>query len=61
MAISEYLINNQSKVIGAPAKWQQSNDLVETHWKTMVHMAPAYLTEKQMLRTFWFYAIVHLA
>jgi hypothetical protein len=27
----------------------------------MVHMARAYLTEKQMLQTFWFYAIVHLA
>ncbi len=27
----------------------------------MVHMARAYLTEKQMLRTFWFYAIVHSA
>jgi hypothetical protein len=27
----------------------------------MVHMACAYLTEKQMPRTFWFYAIVHAA
>jgi hypothetical protein len=27
----------------------------------MVHMARAYLTEKQMPRTFWFYAIVHSA
>jgi hypothetical protein len=53
--------NNQSKVVAAPAKWQLSNGLVELHWKTMVHMAHAYLTEKQMPRTFWFYAIVHLA
>ncbi len=27
----------------------------------MVHMARAYLTEKQMPRAFWFYAIVHSA
>ena len=27
----------------------------------MVHMAHAYLTEKQMLRTFWFFAITHAA
>ena len=27
----------------------------------MVHMARAYLTEKQMPRVFWFYAIVHAA
>jgi hypothetical protein len=57
----EYLIDNQSKVVATPAKWQLSNGLVESHWKTMVHMAQAYLTKKQMLRTFWFYVVVHLA
>jgi hypothetical protein len=60
-AISEYLIDNQSKIVAAPAKWQSSNDLVKLHWKTMVHMASAYLTEKQMPRKFWFYAVVHSA
>jgi hypothetical protein len=35
----EYLIDNQSKVVAAPAKRQSSNSLVEYHWKTMVHMA----------------------
>jgi hypothetical protein len=47
-AISEYLIDNNSKVVAAPTKCQSSNGLVESHWKTMVHMARAYLTEKQM-------------
>ncbi len=37
-AISEYLIDNQSKVVAAPAKRQSSNGLVESHWKIMVHM-----------------------
>ena len=60
-AISKYLIDNQSKVVAAPAKRQSANGLVETHWKTMVHMARGYITEKQMPRTFWFYAIVHAA
>jgi hypothetical protein len=27
----------------------------------MVHMSRAYLTEKQMPRTFWYYAIKHSA
>ncbi len=27
----------------------------------MVHMARAYLTEKQMPQVFWFYAIIHAA
>jgi hypothetical protein len=60
-AISKYLIDNQSKVVAAPEKWQSLNGLVELHWKTMVHMARAYLTEKQMPCTFWFHAITHLA
>ncbi len=48
LAISDYLIDNNSKVIADPAKWQSSNGLVESHWKIMVHMAQAYLTKKQM-------------
>jgi hypothetical protein len=60
-AILEYLIDNQSKVVAAPAKCQLSNGLVESHWKIMVHMARAYLTEKQMSCNFWFYAITHAA
>jgi hypothetical protein len=61
MAISEYLINNDSKITAAPAKRQLSSGLVSCYWKVMVHMACAYLTEKQMLCTFWFYAITHAA
>ena len=60
-AVSEYLIDGASKVVAAPAKRQSANGLVESHWKTMVHMARAYITEKQMPRSFWFYAIVHAA
>jgi hypothetical protein len=60
-AISKYLIDNNSKIVAAPAKHQSSNGLVESHWKVMVHMACAYLTEKQMPCTFWFYAITHAA
>jgi hypothetical protein len=58
-AISKYLNDNNSKIVAAPAKHQLSNGLVKSHWKVMVHMACAYLTEKQMPRTFWFYAIIH--
>jgi hypothetical protein len=52
---------NNSKVIAAPAGHQSSNGLVESHWKTIVHMSRAYLTEKQMPRSFWFFSIVHSA
>jgi hypothetical protein len=60
-AISEYLIDNESKVVATPAKRQSSNGLVEAHWKIMVHMARAYLTEEQMPRTYWFFAVTHVA
>jgi hypothetical protein len=60
-ALSEYLINGSSKVVSAPAKRQSANGLMESHWKVMIHMAHAYLTKKQMPRTFWFYAITHAA
>ncbi len=59
--IREHLIDNDSNTVGAAAGRQSSNGLVESHWKVMVHMARAYLTEKQMPRSFCFYAIVYLA
>ncbi len=37
------------------------NGLVESHWKIMVHMSHAYLTEKQMPRSFWYYGVKHSA
>jgi len=60
-AISDYLIDNKSKVVATLAKCQSSNGLVESHWKIMVRMARAYLTEKQMPQAFWFYAVIHAA
>jgi hypothetical protein len=33
------------KIVAAPAKRQLSHGLVESHWRMMVHMAHAYLTE----------------
>ena len=52
---------NNSDIIGAAAGHQSSHGLVESHWKTMVHMSRAYLTKKQMPRRFWFHSIVHAA
>jgi hypothetical protein len=46
-AISEYLINSNSKVVAAPAKCQSSNSLVESHWKTMVHMGHSRLPHRK--------------
>ncbi len=59
--IQEHLINNASKIVAAAAGRQSSNGLMELHWKVMVHMARAYLMEKQMPWSFRFYVIVHSA
>jgi hypothetical protein len=60
-AVNEFFMSDSSKVVSAPAKRQSANDLVESHWKVMVHMAWAYLTKKQMPQAFWFCAITHTA
>ncbi len=60
-AVRSFLHSNNSSITASPAGRQSSNGLVESHWKIMVHMSRAYLTEKQMPRTFWYYAIKHAA
>lgn len=59
--VVSWLRANGSDVASAPAGHQSSNGLVERHWRTMVEMARAYLTEMQMPRAFWFHAIQHAA
>jgi hypothetical protein len=56
-----FLHLERSSINSNPAGRQSANSLVDSHWKIMVHMARAYLTEKQMPRTFWYYAIKHAA
>ncbi len=58
--IPEHLINHNSNIVAAAAGRQSANGLVKSHWKTMVHMSHAYLTEKQMHCSFCFFSIVHL-
>lgn len=52
-------INKNSRIIAAPARRQSSNGLVEATWKTIVRMARAYITEKQVGREFWYFAVRH--
>jgi hypothetical protein len=59
--IRSFLHLERSSIASSPAGRQSSNGLVESHWKIMVHMSRAYLTEKQMTHTFWYYAIKHSA
>jgi hypothetical protein len=59
--ICSFLHTNHSSIVACPAIRQSANGVVELHWKIMVHVSRAYLTEKQMPRLFWYYAIKHSA
>ena len=57
----KWILENKSKIIAAPAGRQSSNGLAERTWKTIIQMARAYITEKQVGREFWYFAIQHAA
>ena len=56
-----WIHKKESKIKAAPASRQSSNGLVESTWKTIVKMARAFITEKQVGREFWYYAVKHAA
>jgi transposase InsO family protein len=57
----QWILEAGSRIIAAPSNRQSSNGLVERSWQTMVRMARAYITEKQVGREFWYFAIRHAA
>jgi hypothetical protein len=57
----KWILESGSGIIAAPSNRQSSNGLVERSWQTMVRMARAYITEKQVGREFWYFAIRHAA
>eukprot|EP00978_Attheya_sp_CCMP212_P027372 scaffold91642_cov45-Attheya_sp.AAC.2 len=57
----KWLTTRHCHVAAAPANRQNQNGLVERNWRTMIQMARAYLTDRQMPRSYWFYAIRHAA
>jgi hypothetical protein len=60
-SIWSFLHSNKSLIVSSPAGRQSGNGLIKAHWKIMVHMSQAYLTEKQMPWSFWYFAICHAA
>jgi hypothetical protein len=47
------------RVSAAPSGRQNENGLVERAWQTTVNMARAYITDMQMPRSYWFWALRH--
>jgi len=59
--VCSFLHLDRSSIASSPAGRQSANGLVESQRKIMVHMSRAYLMEKQMPCSFWYYAIKHSA
>jgi transposase InsO family protein len=57
----KWILESGSRIIAAPSNRQSSNGLVERSWQTMIRMARAYITEKQVGREYWYFAIKHAA
>ncbi len=57
--VINFCLDNQTDLLACPEGQQNQNGLVERKWQTLVHMARRYMTDKQMPRNYWFWAIRH--
>ena len=55
------ILSNGSNIIASPAGRQYLNGLVERTWRTIIKMARAFITKKQVGREFWYFAVRHAA
>ena len=56
-----WILSNGSNIITAPAGHQSSNGSAECMWRTMIQMSRAFITENQVGRKFWYFAVQHAA
>ena len=52
---------NGFNIIATPAGRQSSNELLERTWRNLIQMARSFITEKQVGRKFWYFAVRHTA
>jgi hypothetical protein len=53
----QFLHENGCKICASPNSHQDKNGLVECAWQTIVSMAHYYVTDMQMPRSFWYWAL----
>lgn len=58
-ATGQWLKEHHCDVRAAPPKHQNQNGLVERSWATICGMARSYITDMQMPRCYWFWALRH--
>ena len=57
----QWILSNGSTIIAAPAGRQSSNWLAECTWHSIIQMARAFITEKQVGQGLWYFAVFHVA
>jgi len=58
-ATGQWLKENFCNVRAAPPRRQNQNGLVERTWETVTGMARSYITDMQMPRCYWYWALRH--
>ena len=55
----QWILSDGSNIIATPAGRQYSNGLAERTWRTLIQMARSFMTENQVGREFWYFAVRH--
>ena len=56
-----WILANGLNIIAAPEGIKSSNGLTELTWSTLIKTARVYITENQVGREFWYFAVQHAA
>ena len=57
--VTNWYLDNDGMILAAPPEQQHQNGLVERTWQTISQMARAYINDKQMPKSYWYWAIKH--
>ena len=57
--VRQHCATNNCLILAAPKDQQHQNGLVERRWQTLCRMARAFITDKQMPKSYWYWAIKH--
>ena len=56
-SVLTFCTEHDTMIIAAPSEQQNQNGLVKRTWQTLSQMARAFVTDKHMPRSYWFWAI----
>ncbi len=57
--VASWYHENDDMILAAPPEQQHQNGLVERTWQIISKMARAYINDKQMPKSYWYWAIKH--